>query len=101
MRFREPPQAAPTAPQTYGVSSLFIDDWRCGDHDVLRYRSDCTEAGELSGNPKGFYWYYGTYDGYCVPCGGWDYFIDECDRTVAACNRQCQAARRDECTPYS
>lgn len=48
MRFREPPQAAPTAPQPYGVSSLFIDD---------------------------------------------------CDRTVAACNGQCQAARRDECIP--
>ena len=100
MRFSAPPLPAPTAPQTYGVNSLFIDDWRCGDHDVLCYTSDCTEVGELGGNPKGFCWYYGTDVGYCVPCDGWDHFIDECDRTVAACNGQCQAARRDECTPY-
>jgi len=96
MRFSEQPQPAPTSPQTYGASSLFIDDALCGDHTVScntgTFECCCKEVGTIG--KKAFCIGIGPT---CTPCDGWDHFRTECNEKVPECLGDCFPNRKGIC----
>lgn len=101
LRFDREPQWSVQEAQTYGASTLFIDnaDYTCGQLNVWCYTEPadgtCNDIGEIG--PMKFC--YSSGNG-CVPCAGdGSSWAAQCNQTLAACGGECLALYEQPWSP--